>query len=116
MPDFVPDFDADLPSFLLPVLSFLARSKARDVSGLKSVETLSLLALKVFLAPALEGAWMLDGMLVPAAALKCDAWLIKVKSILLVSKSTRATFTMSLSPNLNRTPVRSPSISWRALS
>ena len=62
--------------------------------------------------PVVEGARVLEGMLgLVLLVFKCDAWLTKVKSILLVSKSTRATFTVSLSPSLNRAPVRSPTIS-----
>ena len=67
------DFDADLPNFFPPVLSFLARSKAREVKGLKSVETLSLFAFKVFLPSALEAARVLEGMLgVVLLVFKCD--------------------------------------------
>ena len=63
------DLAGALPGFLVPVLSFLARSNARDVMGLKSVITLSLLALKVPLPSALEAAWMLEGALL---VFKCD--------------------------------------------
>jgi hypothetical protein len=37
------DFEGALPIFFVPVLSFLARAKARDVRGLKSADCLSLL-------------------------------------------------------------------------
>ena len=70
MLDFVLDFEAALSVLFVPVLFFLARSNARDVMGLKSVNTLSLLALKVPLPSALEAAWMLEGALL---VFKCDA-------------------------------------------
>ena len=71
MLDFVPDFEAALPSFLVPVLSFLARSRARDVIGLKSVETLSLFAFNVLLLASPAPAWLLVAG-APVLVLKCD--------------------------------------------